>query len=56
MSDILESEFFCSGRLERVLCCGGAREQGREVDLTAAANAAAAANPQGRAFSQVDIR
>jgi len=38
------------------VCCGGGQEQGRVVDLTAAANAAAAANPQGRAFSQVDIR
>jgi hypothetical protein len=36
------------------VCCGD-RERGREVDLTAAANAAAAANPHGRAFSQVDI-
>ena len=36
------------------MCCGD-REQGRVVDLTAAANAAAAANVNGRAFSQVDI-
>jgi len=36
------------------MCCGE-RARGREVDLTAAANAAAAANPQGRAFSQVDV-
>jgi len=33
------------------VCCGD-REQGREVDLTAAANAAAAANALGRAAAQ----
>ena len=34
------------------MCCGGDREQGRVVDLTAAANAAAAANVAGRAAAQ----